>query len=243
MIFILFKKIKFINLNEKDFLKIIQQPGLFVFPSGPGLATINEKKQYLKSLRNSDFVFFDSGYFVLLLRILKNIRVKKFSGYLFLKLFFKHFKKNKNVKILSVDPNVAHSKNIKLFFINLGINKNKVFNYISPIYNNSKIEDKNLLEITNKLKPNFIILNLGGGVQETLGFYLKKNLKKKTKIICTGAAISFFTKDQAPINQIFDRFFLGWLIRILFKPGVFLPRYLKAFKLFKLVLGEKIIVK
>ena len=128
-------------------------------------------------------------------------------------------------------------------FINLGINKNKVFNYISPIYNTSKIEDKNLLEITNKFKPNFIILNLGGGVQEILGFYLKKNLKKKTKIICTGAAISFFTKDQAPINQIFDRFFLGWLIRILFKPGVFLPRYLKAFKLFKLVLSEKITVK
>ena len=243
MSFILFNKIKFINISKKDFPKIIKKSGLFVFPSGPGLATINEDKKYLRSLRNSDYVFFDSGYFVLLLRILKNIRVKKFSGYLFLKLFFKHFKKNKNVKILSVDPNVAHSKNIKLFFINLGINKNKVFNYISPIYNTSKIEDKNLLEITNKFKPNFIILNLGGGVQEILGFYLKKNLKKKTKIICTGAAISFFTKDQAPINQIFDRFFLGWLIRILFKPGVFLPRYLRAFKLFKLVLGEKIIVK
>ena len=71
---------------------------------------------------------------------------------------------------------------------------------------------------------------MGGGVQEILGLYLKKNLKKKTKIICTGAAISFFTKDQAPINQIFDRFFLGWLIRILFKPGVYLPRYLKDYK-------------
>ena len=101
----------------------------------------------------------------------------------------------------------------------------------------------NKLEIANNLKPDFIILNLGGGVQEILGLYLKKNLKKKTKIICTGAAISFFTKDQAPINQIFDRFFLGWLIRILFKPGVYLPRYLKAFKLFKLVIDEKIIVK
>ena len=243
MIFILFKKIKFINLNKKDFLKIIQQPGLFVFPSGPGLATINEKKQYLKSLRNSDFVFFDSGYFVLLLRILKNISVKKFSGYLFLKLLFNQFKKNRNIKILSVDPNSKLSTNNKLFFTNLGIPKSKLFNYISPTYNASKIKDKKLLEIANNLKPDFIILNLGGGVQETLGFYLKKNLKKKTKIICTGAAISFFTKDQAPINKIFDRFFLGWLIRILFKPGVFLLRYLKAFKLLKLVLNEKIIVK
>lgn len=243
MIFILFKKIKFINLNKKDFTKIIKKSGLFVFPSGPGLATINKKKQYLKSLRNSDFVFFDSGYFVLLLRILKNISVKKFSGYLFLKLLFNQFKKNRNIKILSVDPNSKLSTNNKLFFTNLGIPKNKLFNYISPIYNASKIKDKKLLEIANNLKPDFIILNLGGGVQEILGLYLKKNLKKKTKIICTGAAISFFTKDQAPINQIFDRFFLGWLIRILFKPGVYLPRYLKAFKLFKLVIDEKIIVK
>ena len=243
MSFILFNKIKFINLSKKDFTKIIKKSGLFVFPSGPGLATINEKKQYLKSLRNSDFVFFDSGYFVLLLRIFKNISVKKFSGYLFLKLLFNQFKKNKNIKILSVDPNSELSTNNKLFFTNLGIPRNKLFNYISPIYNELKIKDKKLLEIANNLKPDFIILNLGGGVQEILGFYLKKNLKKKTKIICTGAAISFFTKDQAPINQIFDKFFLGWLIRILFKPSVFLPRYLKSFKLFQIVLNEKIIIK
>jgi len=243
MIFILFKKIKFINLNKKDFTKIIKKSGLFVFPSGPGLATINKKKQYLKSLRNSDFVFFDSGYFVLLLRILKNISVKKFSGYLFLKLLFNQFKKNRNIKILSVDPNSKLSTNNKLFFTNLGIPRNKLFNYISPIYNELKIKDKKLLQIANNLKPDFIILNLGGGVQEILGFYLKKNLKKKTKIICTGAAISFFTKDQAPINQIFDKFFLGWLIRILFNPKIFLPRYLMSFNLFFLVLKNQVFIK
>jgi UDP-N-acetyl-D-mannosaminuronic acid transferase (WecB/TagA/CpsF family) len=241
--FILFNKIKFINISKKDFPKIIKKSGLFVFPSGPGLATINEDKKYLRSLRNSDYVFFDSGYFVLLLRILKNIRVKKFSGYLFLKLFFKHFKKNKNVKILSVDPSVAHSKKNKLFFINLGINKNKVFNYISPIYNTSKIEDKNLLEITNKFKPNFIILNLGGGVQEILGLYLKDNLKVKTSIFCTGGAIAFFTGQQAPINRFFDNFYLGWFIRILFNPKIFLFRYLKAFRLIFLVIKEKIVIR
>jgi N-acetylglucosaminyldiphosphoundecaprenol N-acetyl-beta-D-mannosaminyltransferase len=240
---IYFKKIRFINLSKKDFPKIIKKSGLFVFPSGPGLATINNNKEYLKSLRNSDYVFFDSGYFVLLLKILKNINVEKFSGYLFLELLFKQFKKNRNIKILSVDPNPILSKNNNLFFINLGIHKKKIFNYISPNYIPSNIKDKKLLEITSKLKPDFIILNLGGGVQEILGMYLKKNLNIKTKIICTGGAISFFTKDQAPINQILDKLFLGWLIRILFNPIVFLPRYLKSFKLFKIVLKEKITVK
>ena len=101
---IIFKKIKFINIEKKDFDNIISQNGLFVFPSGPGLATIKNESKYSESLRNSDYVFFDSGYFVLLLKILKNIRVKKFSGYFFLKLLFNKFKKKNKYKILSVDP-------------------------------------------------------------------------------------------------------------------------------------------
>ena len=92
---IIFNKIKFIEIEHKDFKKVINQNGLFVFPSGPGLSTINNELKYLESLRNSDYVFFDSGYFVLLLKILKNISVKKFSGYLFLKLLFNKFKKKR----------------------------------------------------------------------------------------------------------------------------------------------------
>ena len=92
---IIFNKIKFINIHQKDFDNVTSKKGLFVFPSGPGLATIKNEFKYLESLRNSDYVFFDSGYFVLLLKILKNIEVKKFSGYYFLKLLFNKFKKKK----------------------------------------------------------------------------------------------------------------------------------------------------
>ena len=234
------KNILFRNFYKKDFLRIINLKGLFVFPSGPGLATLNDNEIYKKSLQNADFVFFDSGYFVLLLRMLKNITVKKFSGYLFLKLLFKHLKKNRITKILSVDPSYKLSKKNRNLFLNLGISKKKIINYISPMYENSIIVDKKLLNIANKIKPNYIILNLGGGVQEILGLYLKKNLNLDTKIVCTGAAISFFTRDQAPINMILDKFYLGWLTRIIFKHNIFLPRYLKSLNLFKIVLREKI---
>ena len=47
-------------------------------------------------------------------------------------------------------------------------------------------------------------------MQEPLAFYLKRNLDKKIFIICTGAAIGFFTKTQAPINDFFDKYYLGW---------------------------------
>ena len=75
------------------------------------------------------------------------------------------------------------------------------------------------------------MINLGGGIQEVLGSYLKDNLNYNPQIICTGAAISFFTKKQAPINSLIDMLYLGWLIRCIFKPKQFIPRYLKSFKL------------
>ncbi len=86
-----------------------------------------------------------------------------------------------------------------------------------------------------KIKPNYIIINLGGGTQERLGSYIKNNINFKPAIICSGAAISFFTKQQAPINIFFDKIYLGWLIRIIYKPSIFLPRYLSAFKLIFLI--------
>ena len=64
---IIFKKIKFLNIKDSDFNQIIKKNGLFLFPSGPGLSTILYEKKYHNSLKKADFVFLDSGFFVLLL--------------------------------------------------------------------------------------------------------------------------------------------------------------------------------
>ena len=81
---------------------------------------------------------------------------------------------------------------------------------------------------------------MGGGRQEILGLYLKISLKIKTTILCTGAAISFFTKDQAPINKLVDQFYLGWFLRLIFNPLVFSKRYLYSLKLIPMVIFSKI---
>ena len=67
---IIFKKITFLDLDEDESEKIINSGGLFVFPSGPGLETINQNNNYHNALKEADYVFFDSGYFVLLLKYL-----------------------------------------------------------------------------------------------------------------------------------------------------------------------------
>ena len=180
--------IKFFDINFDQFIKL-KQKGLIVFPAAPALCDINENKIYYQSLKNADIALFDSGYLVLLLRILKGLNISKFSGYKFLNFFFKHIK---NQKIFTVETDKKNAMINKNFLKKFKI-QTKQFQYIAPFYKrNISIEDATLLKILNKKKPKIILINLGGGIQEVLGSYLKNNLNYKPLIICTGAAISFF---------------------------------------------------
>ena len=236
-----FKEIKFQSYSNIKFKNIIKKNGLFLFPSGPGLSTLENDKTYHNALKNADYIFFDSGFFVILIRVFKGIKFNKFSGYKFIKLFLKYIKKNNRKIILCIDPNIKYSQNNKILLKKLGVRK--VYNYIAPKYNPKNIKDSKLVNFINKIKPDFVLNNIGGGTQEILGLYLKERIKYKTTILCTGAAISFFTRDQAPINNLIDKLFLGWLVRILFNPSIFLKRYFYALKLFPMVLFNKIDMK
>ena len=235
---IIFKKIKFNNISYKEFNKCIIKKGLFVFPAGPALATIESSTNYFKSMQKANFVFFDSGFFVLLIKIFKNIDVTKFSGYKFLVLFFEYLKKNKEKKIFFIDPNTKFLKSNKKYIKKIGIKK--IYNYLAPHYDINNLSDKKLLKLINKFKPDYIVVNIGGGTQEVLGLYIKDKLKFQTTILCTGAAISFFTKDQAPINDFIDRYYLGWLVRLIFNPLTFFKRYMIGLKLIPMVIFSKI---
>ena len=104
-----FLDIKFTDTNYANIKKLLNKGGLVVLPSGPGLSSINKDLNYKIALQNSDIVLLDSGYFCILLRFLKNIKVKKFSGYKLLKNLIKDLKKSKK-KIFLIDPNLNESK-------------------------------------------------------------------------------------------------------------------------------------
>jgi len=237
---IIFKNIFFFNIQDHQIVKFFKKKSLFVFPSGPNLSDMKVNSKYYMSLKKADYVFFDSGFFVLLLKLFKGINVNKVSGYKFLNYFFKHLSKTKNKSIFCIDPDKNTSIINKKFLNKLGA-KN-VYSYVAPIYNEYNINDKKLLKSISLKKVDYILTNIGGGKQEILGNFLKKNLKYKTSIFCTGGAISYFTGHQAPINNFFDKLYLGWLIRILFNPRIFLFRYLKSFKLLFIVIFSNISV-
>ena len=56
---VLFKGITFNNIKKTDFDRIIKKKGLFVFPSGPGLASIYSSSKYHNSLKRADLVLLD----------------------------------------------------------------------------------------------------------------------------------------------------------------------------------------
>lgn len=228
--------IKFLSLNDDELFSVINKNGLFVFPAAPALVNIFDDKEYKNSLENSDYVFFDSGFLCIYLSIFKSIKVKKLSGLFFLRKLLSSFK-NDNKKIFLIDPNKEHSTSNKNYLNKIG--QDNTESYIAPFYKD-KINDQKLIDQINEFRPEYIIINLGGGVQEKLGIYLKKNLREETKIICTGAAIAFLTGFQANIPKIIDQFYLGWFWRILFNPKLYLKRYINAFKLLTVLFKSNI---
>jgi hypothetical protein len=226
-----FNDLKFYDIefhNLLDRLNKKTSSSLVLLPSGPGLSSILFDKKYYQSLKGSTFNLFDSGLFCLLLK-LKGVFVKKNSGFLLLLNLINYFKQKKINSFFFVDPNIVESKKNQKF-VNSYFSKNLYRSYVSPIYEFNNPVDLDLLKLLNQKKPKYIIINLGGGVQEKLGYWLKKNLNFKCIIFCTGAAIAFHTKSQAPITIAIDRFYLGWLVRCIYQPIIFIPRYFKAFR-------------
>ena len=227
-----FKGIKFYNTDFNEIFKKIKKGGYLVAPAASALCDIDKNRRYYQSLLDADVAILDSGFFCILLRIFKGKKVKKFSGYLFLKTLLNQKFAN-NIKFLNIDPNQEESKINHLYLKKKNLNNIK--SYVAPKYLKS-FHDKKLINIIEKFKPNYILINIGGGTQEILAQFIVKKLKFKTSIICTGAAIAFLTKKQAPINDMIDKFYLGWMLRIMYNPKKSFFRTIRSLLLVKFFL-------
>ena len=80
-----FYGINFYNTNFKNILKKINKGGYLVAPAASSLSKIQNNKNYHNSLINSDIAILDSGFFCILLRLVKKKKENKLSGYFFFK--------------------------------------------------------------------------------------------------------------------------------------------------------------
>ena len=108
--------------------------------------------------------------------------------------------------------------------------------YYAPIYDrDGYLEDQDLLSSIESSNYDYVFIQLGGGVQERLGLYLNDQLSYKPCILCTGAALAFLSGEQIRIPKWADKYYLGWLLRCISNPKVFVPRYFSALKLIYLL--------
>jgi N-acetylglucosaminyldiphosphoundecaprenol N-acetyl-beta-D-mannosaminyltransferase len=220
--------VAFTTSAYKDIKRALDVGALMVVPSGPGLASIEKKTDYHEALRYADFALFDSGCFVLLCRIFGVGSFKKYSGYAFIKDFFGDTDL-RDKHLMLVDPSDEESQINADYIRALGLNL-KITSYVAPRYD-KLIRDNKLACLLQKEQPDFLMINIGGGVQEILGAWLKKEIGATPGIICTGAAIAFLTGMQAPMTKTIDKLYLGWLIRILHAPLTYTGRYFAAIEL------------
>ena len=226
-------KILFINEGYQFAFNKLILGGFMVVPSGPGLSTIDKDTKYWNALKGADFAIPDSGFMVILARFFFGLKIKKLSGPKFLRLFLKEEVLRTQGVLFSVDPSEKESAINNKYLTGIGITIKYSHHYSAPFYDKKNISDEKLIKILESLeiRPKFLLLNLGGGVQERLGFYIKNNLSFKVGIICTGAAIAFETGEQARLPRWVDELYLGWLARIIQSPKQFSLRFLKAFRL------------
>ncbi|MDH4182592.1 MAG: WecB/TagA/CpsF family glycosyltransferase [Nitrospinota bacterium] len=228
--------VRFYNGDVEGAIGKILKGGLLVAPSGPGLALMDSDAEYVEALVSSDVAVADSGLMTLVWNLFGGRRLQKLSG---VKLF-RALVGRKELKspgaLFMIDPSERESNLNIEFMKECGIAVDESSVYIAPFYGKGVTVDEDLVAILEKIRPSVVLVNIGGGVQEKLGLYLKRRLSFQPAIICTGAAIAFSTGAQANIPNIVDRLYLGWLWRCLYEPRRYIPRYLYAAKAFILLL-------
>jgi UDP-N-acetyl-D-mannosaminuronic acid transferase (WecB/TagA/CpsF family) len=238
--------IDFFDGSARAAIALMREGGLLVIPAAPALKDLDSNPGYRDALLNADLAITDSAFMVLIWNRLQQTRIRRLSGleYLSVLLLEPGVRRPGNTVWIMASPSSAQRN--RAWLERQGINIPDDHVYLAPMYaaagctepsedGSPSLSDPVLLERLERLRPQHIILTIGGGTQECLGLYLKRNLSYRPAIHCVGAAIAFLSGDQVSIPMWADRYYLGWLFRSLSEPKRYGPRYWEARKLLDLM--------
>jgi len=227
--------IKFYVGDLPGLLDLCREGHFVVVPAAPALVDLPTDKDYREALEQSDFAITDSGFMVLLWRALTGRSLIRISGLKLLRGLLATDELRRPGSSVWIMP-TAREMEVNVEWLarnNYAVTKDDCF--IAPVYTKGPLTDPELLRFIEARRPRYVIVNIGGGVQERLGFYLRKNLSYRPSIICVGAAIAFITGLQANIPVWADRWMLGWFFRCLYSPRRYVPRAWKGLRLIGLL--------
>lgn len=228
--------IPFFTGSVNEAVARVWRGGLLVAPSGPNLA--NELRQipdYRHAVEGADVALTDSAVMVAVYRAATGRTVPRHSGLKFLEALLADPELKKPGAAYWVMPTKEEGEKVAAWLKGKGFPVDEHNTYVAPFYSGYPIQDTELLEHLSKARPRVVFLNLAGGKQEVLGAWLRHQLDPCPGIVCTGAAVAFLAGTQARIPMWADRGGLGWLMRCLYQPRKFIPRYWSALPLIGMV--------
>jgi UDP-N-acetyl-D-mannosaminuronic acid transferase (WecB/TagA/CpsF family) len=209
---------------------------LVVAPAGPTLANeLRRVPSYRSALENADVALTDSATMVALYLLATGRRVPRHSGLKFAEAMLRFPGLKEPGAAFWIMPDEEEGQKIADWLRAEGFPVDHSNLYVAPFYRGYPIEDKELLLRLQDAKPRIVFVNLAGGKQEVLGAWLRERLDPCPGIVCTGAAVAFLAGTQAKIPVWADRSGLGWLMRCIYEPGKFIPRYWSALPLIGMV--------
>jgi exopolysaccharide biosynthesis WecB/TagA/CpsF family protein len=234
--------IRFFNGDvDEAVASIFRHGGFLVAPSGTCFARLREDEAYRHAVVAADLAIADSGLMVVLWRLLRGENVGRISGLKYLKHLVGKLKGEGDRAVFWILPTESARQKLLDWSCRERFSIKRENCYVAPRYG-SDVEDRNLLVLVEQHRPAHVMIAIGSGAQEKLGYYLRESLSYRPAIHCIGAALGFVTGDQVSIPEWADRFYLGWLCRLLAQPRIFIPRLSRAVQLPWLIwkYGEKL---
>lgn len=225
----------FVGTAQDAIDNVSRHGGLVVVPSAPTLKNLTHDPLYRDAMLGADFAIADSALMVLLWNLTQPNPIPKLSGLKYLRALIQQPDFRQSGSSYWVMPSLASAERNAAWLRRNGVSVADEDVYLAPIYG-ADIRDPELIERLEQRRPRHVVLGVGGGTQEQLGFYLKQNLGYRAAIHCVGAAIAFLSGDQVRIPVWVDYLGLGWLWRCTSNPRRYVPRYLGAWRLVPLML-------
>jgi len=204
--------------------------GLVVAPAAPSLVALQYDVDYRHAIAEADLALADSGWMVLIWRMLTGEGISRISGLNYFKRLLDLPESRVPRQFFWILPSEASKRRTLAWLRDSGFPVNAEDCYVAPRYK-TPVEDEMVLATIRQRQPKHIIVGIGGGTQDKIGRYLKHHCGYRPAIHCIGAAPGFVTGDQVMIPDWADRFFLGWIFRLVAQPHIFFPRFWSVRKL------------
>lgn len=214
--------VRFYVADLEGLLDLVPGGGLIVAPSAPVMVRLAEDPAHREAMEGADIAVTDSALLVLFWLLCSGERAIRISGLRLLRALVSGGQFRGKADSFWIMPSTDDTETNLNWLRRQGFDLSDDAAYVAPMYpRQGPISDPDLVDLIDARRPKLVVIALSGGVQERLGWELRKRLAYRPTILCIGGAIAFLSGRQTQIPVWADRLALGWLFRFISDPGGF----------------------